>query len=68
MHGQSEVSMKRKRIWVGLLVILGLIILFFSALFLMVQLSGKPGHLSFGDKIAIVEIRGVITQSSGVIE
>ncbi len=68
MHGQSEVSMKRKRIWVGLLVIVGLIILFFSALLLMVQLSGRPGHLSFGDKIAIVEIRGVITQSSGVIE
>ena len=28
----------------------------------------KPGPLPFGDKIAIVEIKGVITQSSGVIE
>jgi protease-4 len=29
---------------------------------------GKPGRFAFGDKIAIVEIRGVITQSSEIIE
>ena len=60
--------MERKRIWVGLLAIGVLLVLFFSALLLMVRLSGKPGRLPFGDKIAVVEIQGVITQSSRVIE
>ena len=60
--------MKRKRIWVGLLAIAVLLVLFFSALLLIVRLSGKPGRLPFGDKIAVVEIQGVITQSSRVIE
>jgi len=60
--------MKRKRIWVGLLAIGVILVLFFSALLLMVRLSGKPGRLPFGDKIAVVEIQGVITQSSRVIE
>jgi protease IV len=63
-----EGTMKRRRILTGLLAIVVLLALFFSALFLIVRLSGKPGHLPFGDKIAIVEIRGVITQSSGIIE
>ena len=53
---------------VGLLAIVVLLVLFFSALLLIVRLSGKPGRLPFGDKIAVVEIQGVITQSSGVIE
>src|SRR4030066_1720311 len=60
--------MKRRRILTGLLAIVVLLALFFSALFLIVRLSGKPGHLPFGDKISIVEIKGVITQSSGIIE
>ncbi|HSB07840.1 MAG TPA: signal peptide peptidase SppA [Thermodesulfobacteriota bacterium] len=60
--------MKRRRILTGLLAIVVLLAVFFSALFLIVRLSGKPGHLPFGDKIAVVEIKGVITQSSGVIE
>ncbi|OGP86784.1 MAG: hypothetical protein A2156_12820 [Deltaproteobacteria bacterium RBG_16_48_10] len=60
--------MKRKRILIGLLAIVVLLVFFFSALFLIVRLSGKSGRLPFGDKIAIIEIRGVITQSSGVIE
>lgn len=63
-----EVTMKRRRILTGLLAIVVLLAVFFSALFLIVRLSGKPGHLPFGDKIAVVEIKGVITQSSGVIE
>jgi len=60
--------MKRKRIWVGLLAIVVLLVLFFSALLLIVRLSGRPGSFPFGDKIAVVEIQGVITQSSRVIE
>ena len=60
--------MKQKRIWVGLLAIGVILVLFFSALLLMVRFSGKPGRLPFGDKIAVVEIQGVITQSSRVIE
>ena len=60
--------MKKKRIWFGLLAIVLILGLFFFGLVLIVRLSGTPSHLSFGDKIAIVEIRGVITQSSSVIE
>ena len=60
--------MKRKRILVGLGVIVALLVFFFSALFFIGRSMGKPGRFAFGDKIAIVEIRGVITQSSGIIE
>ncbi len=57
--------MKRKRIWVGLGVIVVLLVIFFSAL-LFIGRERKP--FSFGDKIAIVEIKGVITQSTEIIE
>ncbi len=60
--------MKRKRILVGLGVIVALLVFFFSALFFIGRSMGKPGRFAFGDKIDIVEIRGVITQSSGIIE
>ncbi len=60
--------MKRKRILFGILAIVGLLVIFFSALVLIGRFSMKRGPLHFGDKIAIVEIKGVITQSSGVIE
>lgn len=60
--------MKRRRIFFGILAIVVLLLVFFSALFLIGRLSMKAGPLQFGDKIAIVEIKGVITQSSGVIE
>ena len=60
--------MNRKRIFVGLGIILALLVFFFSILFLIGQMVGKPNRFSFGDKIAIVEIRGVILQSSKIIE
>jgi len=60
--------MKRRRILVGLGVIVALLVFFFSALFFIGRSMGKPGRFAFGDKIAIVEIRGVITQSSEIIE
>ncbi len=60
--------MKRKRILIGLGVISALLILFLSILFSIGRHTGKPGRFASGDKIAIVEIKGVITQSSGVIE
>jgi protease-4 len=61
--------MKRKRILIGLGVIVGLLIFFFGILFLIGRYSGgKTGRLAFGDKIAIVEVKGVIAQSSGIIE
>jgi protease-4 len=60
--------MKRKRILVGLGVIVALLVFFFSALFFIGRTMGKPGRFAFGDKIAVVEIRGVITQSSGIID
>ena len=54
--------MKRKRILAGLGMILVVLAFFFSILFF----TGR--ELSFGDRIAVVEIKGVITQSSNVIE
>jgi len=60
--------MRRKRVFVGLVVIFGLLIFFFSAIFFIGRYGAKPGKFSFGGKIAVVEIRGVITQSSAVIE
>jgi len=60
--------MKRKRILIGLGVIAALLVFFLSVLFFIGRYIGKPGRFAFGDKIAIIEIRGVITQSSGIIE
>lgn len=60
--------MKRKRILIGLGVIIALLAFFFSTLFFIGRSMGRPGRFAFGDKIAIVEIRGVIAQSSGIIE
>lgn len=61
--------MKQKRIWMGLGVIVALLIFFFTILFIIGRFSGaRPGRFAFGDKIAIVEVRGVISQSSGIIE
>jgi len=61
--------MKRKRIFIGLGVIAALLIFFFGVLSLVGRYSGgKSPRLAFGDKIAIVEVKGVIAQSSGIIE
>jgi protease-4 len=60
--------MRRKQILVGLGIIAALLIFFFSVLFFMGRMIGKPGGFAFGNKIAIVEIKGLITQSSGIIE
>ncbi len=61
--------MKRRRVLIGLAVIVALLIFFFIILFLIGRYSGgKTGRFAFGDKIAIVEVKGSITQSSGVIE
>jgi protease-4 len=60
--------MKQKRVLVGLGVIVVLLVVFFAALYLIGRSAGTSGRFAFGDKIAIVEIRGVIAQSSGIIE
>ena len=61
--------MKQKRILIGLGVIAALLIFFFGVLFFIGRYSGgKSSRFAFGDKIAIVEIKGVISQSSGIIE
>src|SRR4030043_1793193 len=61
--------MKQKRILVGLGVIAALLIFFFTILFFIGRYSGgRSSRFTFGDKIAIVEVKGVITQSSGIIE
>jgi len=60
--------MKQKRILIGVGVIVVLLIIFFSALYLIGRSAGTSGRFAFGDRIAVVEIRGVIAQSSGIIE
>lgn len=54
----------------GVVVITGLLVFFFVLLFSIGRFVIKPGadQFSFGDKIAVIEIRGVITHSSGIIE
>ncbi len=60
--------MKKKRILTGLgVIVILLAIIFFLFLFLSPYMS-KTDRFAFGDKIGIVEIKGVITQSSDVIE
>lgn len=62
--------MKRKRVLIGLVAIVGLLVFFFLLLFFIgpYGFRSSTSKLAFGDKIAVVEIRGVIAQSSGVIE
>jgi protease IV len=61
--------MKRKRVLVGVGVIVGLLVCFFFILLLLSgRFSGERRKFSYGDKIAVVEVRGVIAQSSGIIE
>ena len=70
MDDPWEVLMKRKRILLGLVAIIGLLAFFFVLLFVIGQYVSGSGSrkFSFGDKIAVVEIRGLITQSQGIIE
>lgn len=54
----------------GVAAIVGLLAFFFGLLFIIGLVTSRsgPAKFAFGDKIAVVEIRGLITQSSGVIE
>lgn len=60
--------MKRKRILTGLAMILILLIIIFLFLLFFSSTIGKTDRFTFGDKIGIVEIKGVITQSADIIE
>ena len=60
--------MKRKRVLVGLVVIMLLLVCFFTLLFFAGRYGGKSGAFAFGDKIAVVEVTGVITQSAETIK
>ncbi len=62
--------MRRKRVVMGLVAIVGLLVLFFILFVFLGQFMSKSGRgkFAFGDKIAVIEIRGVITQSFGIIE
>jgi len=60
--------MKRRRVLAGLGVIAALLIFFFSALFFIGRSSGRTSRFAFGDKIGVVEVKGVITESSPVID
>ncbi len=60
--------MKRKRIFIGLAVIVAILIFFLLLIYLIGRFLGRESQFAFGDKIAVVEIQGVIAQSSGIIE
>lgn len=62
--------MKRNRILMGVVAIIGLLVFFFGLFFILGRFTLKSGaaKFTFGDKIGVVEIRGVITQSAGIIE
>jgi len=60
--------MKGRRIVVGLGAILGLMVFFILVLFFVGRYIGGVRHFAFGDKIGVVEIKGVIVQSSEIIE
>ena len=60
--------MKRKRVLLGVFTIIALLVFFSFLFFLIGRLLGRPSQFTFGDKIAVVEIQGVITQSSAAIE
>ena len=60
--------MKQKRIFIGLGVIVVLLVFFFAALFFIGRSMGRQSRFAFGEKIGIVEIKGVISQSSDVID
>jgi len=60
--------MKQKRILIGVGVIVLLLVIFFSVLYLIGRSGRTSSRFAFGDKIAIVEIRGVIAQSSEIID
>ncbi len=61
--------MKRKRILVGLIVIISLLTFFFLLFFVgQYAFRSTSTTFAFGDKIAIIEIRGLITQSQGIID
>lgn len=60
--------MKRKRILLGLVAIVGLLAFFFILLFAIGQFTSRSAKFAFGDKIAVIEVRGLITQSQGIIE
>ena len=62
--------MKRKRVLIGLVAIAGLLVLFFILFLAIGQYTSRSGSgkFAFGDKIGVIEIRGVITQSFGIIE
>jgi protease-4 len=58
--------MKRKRVLVGLAVIAFILVFLFSLLFFIGR-SGKSGGFAFSDRIAVIEIKGVISQSTEII-
>ncbi len=60
--------MKRKRILVGVVVIVAILGFFILLFLVMGRMFGRSGQLAFGERIAVVEIRGVITQSADIIE
>ena len=52
----------------GVFTIVALLVFFSFLFFIIGRLLGRPSQFTFGDKIAVVEIQGVITQSSAAIE
>ncbi len=60
--------MRRKRVLIGLGVIAGLLAFFLCVFLFLGQTGARKGRFSFGDKIAIVEVKGVISESREILE
>jgi len=60
--------MKRKGIVVGLAVMVAVLVFFFLVIYLIGRFMGRESQFTFGDKIAVVEIQGLIAQSSETIQ
>jgi protease-4 len=60
--------MKKRRILKGIGIIIILLMVIFLFLFFFGSYMGKADRFAFGDRIGVVEIKGVITQSADIIE
>lgn len=60
--------MKRKGIIIGFAVVVAILVFFFLVIYLIGRFMGRENQFTFGDKIAVVEIQGLIAQSSETIQ
>jgi len=60
--------MRKHQVLLGILLIFILFIMFTGGIYLITWLSKDDKRMSFGDKVAVVEIKGIIIDSRNIIE